>query len=329
MNNSFRTEINISHNSIEITHKDSFMLIGSCFAEEIGKKLQMGGFVVNINPFGILFNPQSIVNCLNRIVNRQYFVEDELDFFNNQWFSFLHHGSFAHEDKNTCLRQINQQIDDSFTYLSTTNYLVLTLGSAYAYWHKEKKYIVSNCHKLPQQYFNRILLDVQTIEENLKAVLCQVKKINKQICIILTISPIRYVKYNLEENMLSKSILKVATHHIINQDEQVQYFPSYEIMMDDLRDYRFYQTDMIHPNETAVNYIWSKFSQHYFSVQTQQIVDLIQEINRGKQHIIKNTNQEELQKFQQAMLKKIEQVKLLAPYLSLDIEEQYFNHIIE
>ncbi|MBO4739849.1 MAG: GSCFA domain-containing protein [Bacteroidales bacterium] len=329
MNNSFRTEINIPHNPIEITHQDVFMFMGSCFAEEIGRKMQSSGFVVNINPFGILFNPQSIVNCLNRIIHRQYFAENELDFYNNQWFSFWHHGSFACEDKQKCLENINRQIDDSFEQLSTTDYLVLTLGSAYAYLHKEKNYIVANCHKLPQQYFERILLDVQTIEIELKETLSQITQLNEHIRFIFTISPIRYVKYNLEENMLSKSILKVVTHRIVSQEQRSEYFPAYEIMMDDLRDYRFYQTDMIHPNETAVNYIWTKFSQHYFSASTQRIADMMQEINLAKQHIIRKDNGEELKKFQQAMLKKIEQVQLLAPYMSLETEKQYFNHIIE
>ncbi len=225
--------------------------------------------------------------------------------------------------------RINQNIDDSFSQLTKTNCLILTLGSAYAYWHKDKNYVVANCHKLPQTCFERILLDNQTIEDELLETLKQIRKINEHIRFILTISPIRYVKYNMEENMLSKSILKIATSHIVNQSKDVEYFPSYEIMIDDLRDYRFYQSDMIHPNETAVNYIWAKFSQHYFSENTQQIADIMQEINLGKQHIIKKNNAEALQKFQQAMLNKIDKVQRLAPYLLLESEKQYFNHIIE
>ncbi len=325
----FRTEIKPKNCELRISHQDKILLIGSCFAENIGEKLLQTKFDASINPYGILFNPLSICQCLHHIINQRVFSEEDLCFDGEEWYSFQHHSIFNHSNQQQCLSHINQVGKDSFERLCRTDLLILTLGSAFAYKHIASNCIVANCHKVPAKQFERILLSVEDISAHLTDVIKRIRQINPHMRILLTISPIRYVKYDMEENALSKAHLLTATHQLISRLENVFYFPSFEIMMDDLRDYRFYQADMIHPSEVAIDYMWEKFSTCYFDNNTLALNKEIAEISAARQHKIKHTASEETKKFAKTQLNKINSIKKRYPFIDYHEEETYFLNLIQ
>ncbi|MBO4581159.1 MAG: GSCFA domain-containing protein [Bacteroidales bacterium] len=325
----FRTEIKDLHSAWKIQHQDKLVLIGSCFAENIGNKLSMAKFTALTNPFGILFNPLSVCQCIQDIVNNKMLGLSDLEFGNNEWFAYSHHSSFNHSDAERCLKQINGNTAHCRSVLSESQYLILTFGSAYAYRHKQKNIIVGNCHKTENKLFDRILLSTDDITAHTLSALAALRNINPDIKIILTISPIRYIKYRLTENSLSKAHLLCAIENICRKMDNVEYFPSFEIMMDDLRDYRFYNSDMIHPSDMAIEYIWQKFCECYFSSATMETAQKANDIYLSKQHVIKSNSTAEIQKFGQAQLQKIQQLSALCPWMDFTEERTYFESLLQ
>lgn len=324
----FRTEINEPASPWKIGHEHQLMLIGSCFAENIGMKLTQAKFPVVINPYGILFNPASVANCITDLCKGRTFTCDDLDYAHNEWFSYSHHGCFNHTDRELCLQGINNNNILCRQALLRTRYLILTLGSAYAYRHKEKNIIVGNCHKTDGKLFERVLLSTDEITTLLLQALQELRALNPQVTILFTVSPIRYVKYSASENMLSKAHLICAIENIRQQLSNTAYFPSYEIMMDDLRDYRFYAADMIHPNDTAIEYMWHKFCACYFTPHTMEIALKANEIYLSRNHIIKSKATDDIHKFATAQLCKIEQLTTLCPHIDMREETAYFKSLI-
>jgi hypothetical protein len=322
-NNSFRTEIQKQKMECCITHKNPLMLIGSCFAENIGDKLVEYKFTTDINPFGILFNPASIAHGLDILTDTSLFNEDDLHFYNNEWISFLHHGKFSHADKQTCLDTINNKLIYSRKFLTKTDFLILTLGSTTVYKYREN--IVANCHKLPQKEFQQLTLDSNDIVSILTNSIEKLKAINQSIRIIFTVSPVRYIKNNMIENTLSKAQLIVSVHELLKVIKDSYYFPSFEIMMDDLRDYRFYNNDMIHPSQMAIDYIWEIFSKTFFDKSTLKINEAIKEVLLAVNHRIKNHSSEESRKFKEMQVEKIKQIQTLYPHILFIEELSYFK----
>jgi hypothetical protein len=323
LNSSFRTKIQNQKAEITISHKDNIMLMGSCFAENIGEKLTKYKFNIDVNPFGILFNPVSISQSLNILTDTSLFTESDLHFYNNEWFSFFHHGKFSHPDKEQFLKTINEKLVESRFFLKNTHFLILTLGSTVAYTYNGN--IVANCHKIPQKEFEKQMLNIQNIVSNLMNSIEKIKKINKNIRLIFTVSPVRYIRNDMTENSLNKARLIVAVHELIRCVEKSYYFPAFEMMMDDLRDYRFYNEDMIHPSPLAIDYIWKNFSYTFFDEQTLKLNKTIKDIFLATNHCIKNADSEESKKFKERQIKKIEQIQTLYPYITFVKELEYFG----
>ena len=280
----FTTQIPISKHKNNISHKDKIMLLGSCFTENIGNKLSINGFETLINPFGILYNPFSICSSLNRIINLKFLDSEDLVKVNEFWFSYEHHGVFRDEKCDNLLQTINLGITKANLFLKQTNWLIITLGTAWVFFLKENNKILGNCHKLNPQLIDKKLLSVDEIVENISLTINNIREINPNIKIILTVSPIRHWKQGYRENLISKSSLHLATDKICKSINNCSYFPAYEIVIDELRDYRFYQADMLHPSEIAVDYIWEKFSTHLFSEATTNLCKDYYRLHSMKQH---------------------------------------------
>ncbi len=325
INNNFRTEIQILRSNTLINHQDKLLMIGSCFAENIGEKLIENKFQLLLNPFGVLYNPASIAQCLNNLVFKEKFTEEDVFFHNEEWFSFQHHSDFSHSNQQDCLRNINQQFLASKAFLKTADFLLITLGSSIAYQLKSTRQIVANCHKLPADTFHKIHLNNHEISQILKESIDNIKHIKPNIKIIFTLSPVRYIKDSFIENSLSKAHLRIAIDDLINTYESTEYFPAFEIMMDDLRDYRFYQLDNIHPSPLSIDYIWNIFSQTYFSEETQKLNRQIDEITNAYHHNIKNENTEAAKKFKNKFLVKINKLLETFPYLDFSNEKKHFQ----
>jgi hypothetical protein len=263
-NDTFRTLIHPEKYEFEIDYNSRIMFIGSCFAENIGRRMEKLKFKVDINPFGIIYNPVSVKNALDKLILLNEFKEDDLFYFNERWSSFLHHGSFSGIDKNATLDRINKRLILSSEFLRSTDFLFITFGTAWVYEYKKSNSIVSNCHKIPNKEFVKYCLKAESIIDDYKELHKQVKLINKDLKFIYTLSPVRHLKDGFIENSMSKAILRYAISEIVNTQSNAYYFPAYEIQMDDLRDYRFYDTDLVHPNNTASEYIYSFFSESFF-----------------------------------------------------------------
>ena len=286
----FRTEIKIPENRVKIEHSGKILTIGSCFAENIAEQFRFYLFNVFENPFGVLYNPASVYNAIKLTDEERAFTRNDLIASQNEWHSFYHHSDFSHYNDDECLNRINSRTKEVKNYLKECGWVIISLGTSFIYKHKEKDIIVSNCHKIPADKFERAFLSVEETKKYLSGTVGLLKKNNPAVKIILTVSPVRHIKDGFAENQLSKSSLIVAVNEIIKENESCFYFPSYEIMMDDLRGYRFYEKDLLHPNKIAVEYIWEKFSGSFFSEKCLAAIKEIEPYSRGKEHRIKDIN---------------------------------------
>jgi len=291
----FRTEILLKKANRQIAYPNNVMLFGSCFAENIGNLLKINKFNVDINPFGVLYNPLSIENSLRILLEKREFSEKDLFLYNGVWNSFSHHGSFSNISLNDTLQSINNKVITSSEKLSNIDFLLITFGTAYVY--EKDGNIVANCHKLPEKEFQRRRLEVSEIVDCYAKLIADIQKANPNFRIIFSVSPIRHWKDGAHENQISKSILLLAIDELQSKFENIDYFPAYEIVLDELRDYRFYEEDMLHPNLLAINYIWEKFSEVYFSAETQNIQKEIAQIIKAEAHRPFNPQTAEHQSF--------------------------------
>jgi hypothetical protein len=318
--NSFRTELNIGRFPFSVSYSDSFFLIGSCFSENIGQKLIEHKFNSCVNPFGIIYNPVSIENALNRIVAKKLFSEDELLYVNNKYLSLEHHGKFSGGNKEDVLRKINMHISESYSFLKKSSHVFITPGTAWVHEYKKLNKTVANCHKISGKEFYRKLLSAEQIFQSLCAINEALKKINPEIKIFYTVSPVRHLRDGFVENQHSKSLLHAAVQEVINDKENVFYFPSYEIMIDDLRDYRFYAEDMIHPSAQAIDYIWDKM---IHSLCEPSVVETINEVNRivkSVRHKPIHSNSEEHKNFANSLLHRLNDFSHKNPQIDFSSE---------
>ncbi len=278
------TPIHIPEIECKFTHENPFMLIGSCFTENIGNKLIYHGFRANINPFGILYNPVSIAHCITSIIENRKIKENDIFFYNELWHSYYHHGIFSRREREACISQCNQRIEEAHLFLKKSNILILTFGSAWIYTLKDTGIVVGNCHKLPGNQFEKRLLVVDEIVQLYTSCFQEIKKLNPSVKIILTISPVRHWKDGFRQNQISKSVLHLSVHQMQQIFEDLLYFPSYEIMMDELRDYRFYDSDFLHPNELSIKYIWNAFSELLFSKETLTATKQVEKLRKMIEH---------------------------------------------
>lgn len=305
----FRTTFETTKNKQQIDYNSKILSLGSCFSENIGGKLTYYKFPAVINPFGILYNPESIANSINFLLENKQFVKSDLFEHKGVWNSFYHHSRFSDTDKNSCLKNINNSINRASEHLKEIQFLLITFGTSWVYEYKQNGKIVSNCHKISSKEFNRNKLTVNQIVERYKSIIKELQSNNNNINIVFTVSPIRHLKDGVAQNQLSKSTLILAAHELVNEFENVSYFPSYEIMMDDLRDYRFYNDDMTHPSPIAINYVWNKFKETYIHQNSNSLMKDVDKINQAMQHRPFQPESEEHQKFLKGILKQIEKIE--------------------
>lgn len=298
-----------------IDYKSNVFMVGSCFVEHIGDKLDYFKFKNFQNPLGILFHPQAIETLIGNAVKEKEYAEHDVFFHNEQWHCFDAHSSLSHVSKEKLISRLNNEMTLTVKQITESTHIIITLGTSWVYRFLENNNIVANCHKIPQKQFKKELLSVDDVFESLKKITSLIKQVNSKAKIIFTVSPIRHLKDGFIENTQSKAHLITAIHKLLNQKSSIEnrqsfYFPAYEIMMDELRDYRFYKDDMIHPNQTAVNYIWEKFKQVWILEESNETMKLVDEIQKGLLHKPFNPNSKAHQKFLKSIETKKEVLKV-------------------
>ena len=312
----FSTKVPISKSDNPIDYNSKIMFFGSCFAENMAQKFQYFKFDTIINPFGIIFNAVSIERLINRVVNKIEFTENDVFFHNDLWHCYEVHSELSNPDKIELLHNLNSILNETNNQLIKATHFVITYGTSWIYKlrkvHFDNQNIVANCHKVPQKEFSKELLSIQTIENSIKTTLKLIQKVNPNCHFIFTVSPVRHIKDGFVENTLSKSHLIAALHNYLSKNQNLQpetcnqsYFPSYEIMMDELRDYRYYATDMLHPNQTAIDYIWIQFFENNLSESVFSIMNQICDIQKALKHRAFNPNSENYKKFLDNLNQKI------------------------
>ena len=305
----FRTTFHIPESDFKINHQHKILTIGSCFSDEMGNRLVDLKFDGLINPFGIIFNAYSIQNLIERSIDKRYFTTDDVHQNGEQFFCFDVHSSFNALSKDEVLINLNLTLDRVHHQIQNCDVLILTLGTSWVYERIDTAEIVANCHKVEAKQFKKVLL---TTEENFKSmdlIAFEITKINPNVKIITTVSPVRHIKDGMVENNVSKARLLDALYQLDLKYKQVNYFPSYELVIDDLRDYRFYKEDLIHPTNQAVEYIWEKFGETYFENSTQTIIQKISKINSALNHRPFNEESTSHQKFLQKTMQMINELE--------------------
>jgi len=296
-----------------ISYNTKVFLLGSCFAENIGDKFEYYKFQNYVNPFGILFHPVAIHNLVAKALQGKKYTDEDVFLNNEQFHSFDAHSKLSQSTKSLMLHQLNAASQKTGHYLKQSSHVIITLGTAWVYKYLETNKVVANCHKIPQQQFKKHILSVQDIVHALQSIISQVKQVNPNVNFIFTVSPVRHIKDGFVENTQSKSHLITAIHQVL--DNQSHYFPSYEIMMDQLRDYRFYNDDMIHPSNKAVQYIWDSFKEVWFDDTTEKTMQTVALIQKGLQHKPFNASSEAHIKFLEQLVAKQEQLQKQFPFI--------------
>ena len=302
----FRTEVNLPLSTTKINLDSNIFSIGSCFATEIAALLQEGQLQNLNNPFGTLFNPFSINNALKKIHNAAFYSEQDLIKFNDNYISLDHNSTFNSRFSHQTLDFINHQIQQSNEFLKSTNFVIITLGTSFIYEFLPKKKLVANCHKIPAKYFEKRYLSHLEICDSLSESISLLKDIcPENVQILFSISPVRHIKDGIVENQLSKAKLFTALHEVITSAENTTYLPVYEMVMDDLRDYRFYKEDLIHPTSQAVQYIWEQFVEAYFTDGCKTFVSENLKIKKALEHKTGDVKNPKFLEFQEKLQLKI------------------------
>jgi len=318
----FKLTLEASKSATAIRYQDKILLMGSCFTENIGAKLHRHLFEVKENPHGILFNPMSVIGALQDYINNKQYNAADLFELNDLFNSWHHHTRFSDITASATLTKINNSISDAHAYLKGADKLVITLGSAWLYCLTDiapsgAGLVVANNHKAPANWFEKKLMDPVELAAQLQKIVTAIQAFNNKIHIIFTISPVRHLREGLIENNRSKSVLIYAVHDVIAKLKRVDYFPAYEYVIDDLRDYRFYAEDLVHPNYAATNYVWDKLVSTYFSEDTQLIMGEVAELQLAKQHKPFNKASIAHQAFLQKSLIKTQALQSKYPYLPM------------
>jgi hypothetical protein len=311
-----------------ITYRDAVMLLGSCFAENIGARLTGGKFNADVNPFGILYNPASTADALGRLLQPEAWSEKDLFFHEGLYHSRAHHSRFSAVSPAESLRKINGRLHAAAAHLRQTDWLLVTFGTAYVYRLKETGQVVANCHRLPDRMFVRERLSVAQIADTWDELLTRLWHMRPAMKALFSVSPVRHRKDGAHENQLSKSVLLLAVERLQERHPgRALYFPAYELMMDELRDYRFYAADMLHPSETAVQYIWERFAETWLDAGARETLEKVTEIQRALNHRPLNPQSEPYKQFLSQILLKVERLCAKNPYLCLENEVKQLHEI--
>lgn len=284
MDQSFRTRMELKQSNLRLAHSDKVYCVGSCFAEHIGKRLDDYFFPSMTNPAGILFHPLAIETSLLYATGQMAWTEDSLTEWKGIWYCWDHHGVVSDVSKSLLTEKIQRIHRESFAFLKEIDICMITLGTAWVYEHKETGKVVANCHKHPGDQFTKKLLGVEEVASSLMRCVQLLRSHRPEVRFLFTVSPVRHLKDGFHENQLSKSTLLLGTQSVVEDSPAAYYFPSYEFMMDDLRDYRYYNPDMVHPSDVAVDYIWEAFRETYMSAGTIGLIDQLEKLRQAAYH---------------------------------------------
>lgn len=315
----FRTSINISPSTLSLDHSKRVVMIGSCFSEHIAERMRCAGFHVTSNPFGIMFNPASIARTIERLTTAQPYSIDDLRLSGERWVSLDFHGDFASRNAEEAVEQMNHAVEQGAKALREADTVVLTLGTAWVY--RLNGEVVANCHKLPAQMFSR---EMMTVEEITSRLINTIENHLHSKRVVLTVSPIRHVADGLDTNSLSKAVLRVAAANVAERLEQVSYFPSFEIMNDDLRDYRFYEADMVHPSSVAIDYIWERWCEWAIAPSAIATMHEAERMWRAAHHRPSDPQSEAHREFCRKMSERLDRLSMQYPDANWDDLRQFF-----
>ncbi len=323
-NSLFRLVVPIEERKEKITPSSSIFLMGSCFTENIGEKFSQAGFYVEVNPFGIVYNPISIAFHIERLIRRKLYTSSDIYLRNELYHTFDHHSSFSKNSAEELLLSANETLLKSADILQNANYLFITLGTSFVYKYKATGEVVANNHKYPDSYFEQKLLEVEDIVLAFSNVITLLKEYCPTLKVVFSISPIRHFRDGIQANTISKSTLSIAISKLQKVFSQIDYFPAFELVMDELRDYRFYSDDMLHVNNLAVNYIWNRLQDSYLSPECLQMEREYQKIYSDLNHRPFNENSAQYQLFLSKLKLKIESYYLKYPHRTrINLMERY------
>jgi len=326
--------IDLKAQSRQISYGDKIMLMGSCFTEHIGNSLAALKFDVLQNPNGILFGPDAVCKSLLSYKNRQRYTEKDLFLLNEVWYSWDHHSRFSHTSREEALQLINDSQEQAHDFLQTAQWLVLTLGSSFTYALTAEAdkagaalhNTVANCHRAPASWFQKQMLETKAIIDMLQHCIGEIRQLNPQLQIIFTISPVRHIRDGVVENNRSKARLIEAVHQITASQEHTYYFPAYELVIDVLRDYRFYDIDLVHPNYSATHYVLEQFTAHCITEESRVLMKEIRQIINARKHRPLQPGTNAHRQFLRQSLEKVNQLQQRYPFLNWKEEISYFSN---
>lgn len=308
-----------------ISYSDKILFLGSCFSEEIGNKMLGLKFNVLQNPNGILYDPQSVADAMFGYINNRIYKEEDLFELNGLWHSWKHHSEYSGMNKEQVLQKINSSQSGAHYFLKEAKFLILTLGTAFNYQLKNNGENIANCHKAPSAFFKKNFLSTKEIIEEFSNAMNALGTFNSEIKIIFTISPVKHVRDGIIENNRSKARLIEAVQTLVEENKNAFYFPSYELVTDVLRDYRFYKNDWVHPNETATSYVFEKFCNSFMNEETRNIMNEIKKIISAVNHKPFLKESAAHQKFIASQLENIQKIEVKYPFINLSKEKEYFR----
>jgi GSCFA family len=322
----FMLDLQINAPEQKLSYPDQVMLVGSCFTEHIGKYLKESKFQILQNPHGILFDPFSVSSVIVSLINDVGYGEKDLFYLNELWHSWQHHSIFSNLDKENMLSTINKAQHNGHQFLKNTKWIFITLGSAFSYRLREGKLPVANCHRAPAQWFDKHLMSIEEINSALDTCIHRLFQFNPDIRILFSVSPVRHIRDGVIENNRSKARLIECVHHLVNKFKNIYYFPAYELVIDVLRDYRFFDIDMVHPNYQATEFVIQQFVQHFIDEGSQMIMEEIKKINIAKNHQAFQPQTLAHKLFLQTHLEKVNALKSKHGFLDLEYETAYFSN---
>jgi len=319
-------DIPIAAPDIRINYKDKILVTGSCFTEHIGDNLAALKFNVLQNPNGILFDPSSVAASVISYIGKKEYKGEDLFILNELWQSWDHHSRYSGADRQEVLLQINESIQRAHEFLKTAGWLVITLGSAYSYrLTDEQMRPVANCHRAPGNWFNKHLMSVEEVTVSMDLMLYRLFQFNPHLKVIFTISPVRHIRDGVINNNRSKARLIEAVHQLVNKFPRLYYFPAYELVIDVLRDYRFYDLDLVHPNYQATNFVLEHFIESFVDEASRELMKEVRQVVNARKHKPFHSSTEAHKKFMLLNAEKTKDLLRDYPFLELDEELEYFT----
>ena len=310
-----QTQLHLEKQLPAVNYQSKLVLLGSCFAENIAEKFSYYKFQNEVNPLGVLFHPIAILDLFKRAHHNTTYTKEDIFFSNGYWQSFQAHSRLNSTSQPEILEHLNTALDLIQNQLKNASHVFLTFGTAWVYKHITSKMTVANCHKQPQHEFEKSILSIEQLQDSFKAILSILKSFNPKVSVVFSVSPVRHLKDGFVENNQSKAHLIAALHSVIKTTKNTHYFPSYELLMDELRDYRFYKKDMIHPNPTAIDYIWDKFKSVWIETEAYPIMQEVNQLQKGFAHKPFNSSATEHIAFLSNLNKKAKALESRFPFM--------------